>query len=116
VAERRLAKPARRRVGAFTRVGAAAWTAVAVWRFVTALGHDQSDYGGEAQRKYIGLLMLQSLCALIAAAAVLGAGDAAMRGERRWVLLYLVLLTFVVGAFLLIFTKDGLTGFGPYEN
>lgn len=90
-------------------------TGVALWRFFLGVLPDDDGFG-EAHRVHSGLLVLQALCALVAAGAVLGLGEAFASGDRRGRAACLVLLVAAAAGFALVFTKADLLAWGVYEN
>ncbi|HEY4095084.1 MAG TPA: hypothetical protein VGM33_06235 [Baekduia sp.] len=94
---------------------ATASVVLAAWRGAVALQTDSDGYG-EAARKHEGLLLLQAVCALLMAFAIVAAGDAVTGGSSRRRLHALTLFTLALAAFALIFTKHGLLDFDAYEN
>jgi Mg2+/citrate symporter len=98
-----------------TRIPAALFLAAAAWRLLVAFQKDDSGFG-EAQRAHLGLLLLQAVCALVAAGCVIGVTDAVQLRERRLLTIYVVLLVLAAGAFLAIFAKNGLLDWGAYED
>jgi Mg2+/citrate symporter len=98
-----------------TRIPAALFLAAAVWRLLVAFQKDDDGFG-EAQRAHPGLLVLQAVCALLAAGCVIGVADAVQLRERRLLAIYVVLLVLATGTFLAIFTKNDLLDWGAYED
>jgi hypothetical protein len=97
------------------RAAAAAWLAVAFWRFLLAAG-ERGDRFGTARRLHPDLLALQGFCALVVAGAILGARDAAVSDEPRMARLFLGLIALGTVGFFLFFTHGDLTAFGGSEN
>jgi Mg2+/citrate symporter len=98
-----------------TRIPAVLFLTAAVWRLLVAFQRDDDGFG-EAQRAHLGLLLLQAVCALVAAGCVIGVADSVQLRERRLLLVFVVLLVLAAGAFLAIFTKNGLLDWGAYED
>lgn len=97
------------------RAGAALWLGLATWRLILSTSTDGNGFG-EAQRQYPGLLLLQGLCALFAAGAILGVRDAAMSGERGTARAYRAIAVVAIAGFFIVFAKHDLMAFGSYED
>jgi hypothetical protein len=86
------------------QAAALAWLAVAVWRFLLAVGERATRFG------------VQACCALVVAGAILGARDAGLSDEPRLRRTYLGLLALGLAGFALVFAQPGLLAFGGAEN
>lgn len=89
----------------------------AIWRFVYGV-HQRTaeDTGAVAPRAHVGLLLLQSLFAIVACIALFTTVGRLQCGRPRAALVCVAVAVLALGAIALIFTKGGLSAYGGYES